>query len=170
MASNQIIIRNVFSTNFQGTVSIIIPTFTNPPTSQPSAYLLSVTDSANYGVFTSSFTFTANTKALLSSTVAASSYTVLRTGVTYTISISTNFAFTAISITLPTDITVGTGYSNTCAPNNFSSCLLSGQNLTFIGTLAAGSYQLSWGYNTNPNSLQPTSSFQVQTYHQGWPV
>ena len=42
--------------------------------------------------------------------------------------------------------------------------------MTFIGTLGSGSYQLSWGYNTNPNSLQPTSSFQVTTYYQGWPV
>lgn len=161
VASNQIIIRNVFSSNFVGTVSISIPTFANPPTSQPSSYLLSVIDSSSYGVFTASYSFIADTRALISNSVAASSYTVLSTGVTYTISITTNYDFTAIAITLPTDITVGTSYATTCAPNTFSSCSLSGQNLTFIGTLAAGTYQLSWGYNTNPNSLQPTSSFSV---------
>ena len=101
VASNQIIIRNVFASNFAGTVSIILPTFANPPTTQPSSYLLSVTDSASYGVFTSSHTFQANTKALLSNTFAASSYTVLATLVTYTLSITTNFPFTAIAITVP---------------------------------------------------------------------
>ncbi len=65
---------------------------------------------------------------------------------------------------------MGSSFSSTCAPNSFSSCTLAGQNLTFFGTQGAGSYQLSWGYNTNPNSLEPSSSFTLTTYLQGWAV
>ena len=170
VSNNQIIFRSIFASNFQGTVVIIIPTFKNPLTTQPSTYLLAVNDQNSYGVMSSSYLFTASTKALLSNTIATSSSKVLDTGVTYTMSLTTNFGFTAISIIVPADITIVTGFENTCAPNSFSSCNLSGQNLTFIGTLAAGSYQLSWGYNINPNSLQPTSSFSISTYFQGWNV
>jgi hypothetical protein len=42
--------------------------------------------------------------------------------------------------------------------------------LTFIGALAAGSYQLQWGLVTNPNSFAPTSSFQIYTYSSGYGV
>jgi hypothetical protein len=170
ISSNQIIFRSIFSSSFKGIVVLIIPTFTNPPTTQPSTYQLSAQDSSGYGVMTSSFVFTANTKALIASSLGASSYMVLSMGVTYTMSITSSYGFTAVSIIVPADITISPGFENTCAPNNFSSCALVGQNLTFIGTLPAGSYALSWGYVTNPNSLQPTSSFQVQTFQLGWQV
>ena len=113
---------------------------------------------------------TANTKSLLSNSVSASSYTVLSTGATYYLNLITNYAFTAISIIIPPEVTVGSSYSSTCAPSSFSSCSLIGRNLTFVGSLPAGSVQISWGYNTNPNSLEPTSSFQITTYYQGWSV
>lgn len=102
--------KTIFSSNFQGTVVVIIPTFTNPLTVQPSTYLLAVNDQNNYGVMSSSFTFTANTKALISNTIATSSSTVLATGVTYTLSITTNFDYSAISIIVPTDISIATGF------------------------------------------------------------
>ena len=113
---------------------------------------------------------TANTKSLLSNSVSASSYTVLSTGATYYLNLITNYAFTAISIIIPPEVTVGSSYSSTCAPSSFSSCSLIGRNLTFVGSLPAGSVQISWGYNTNPNSLEPTSSSQITTYYQGWSV
>ena len=110
VGSNQITIRNIFGSNFQGTVVVIIPTFVNPPTTQPSTYSVAVNDQNGFGVMTSSFTMTANTKALLSNSVAASSLTVLASGVTYTLSITTNFDFSSIAIGVPTDITIGTGF------------------------------------------------------------
>lgn len=170
VSDNQIIFSNIFSSNFKGTVVLIIPFFTNPPTTQPSVYNLAVSDSASYSVMTSSFTLTANTRSLTSNSVSSSSTTVLDTGVTITVNLQASFNFTAISIIVPPEISIGSSYEATCAPNTFSSCSLSGRNLTFIGTLPAGSYALSWGYNTNPNSLKPTSSFSITTYFQGWPV
>lgn len=170
ISDNQIIFSNIFSSNFKGTVILIIPSFTNPPTTQPSVYNLAVSDSASYSVMTSSFTFTANTRSLISNSITSSSSTVLDTGVTITLNLQTNHPFTAISIIVPPEISIGSSFKATCAPNNFSSCSLSARNLTFIGSLPAGSYSLSWGYNTNPNSLKPTSSFSITTYFQGWPV
>jgi hypothetical protein len=152
VSNNQIVFSNVFSANFAGTVAITISTFINPPTTQPSAYTISVTDQSGYAVMGGSYSLTANTKVLIANSVSAGSGTVLATGVTYTLSITTNYAFTAVSIIIPSDISIGAGYGSTCAPNSFSSCSLSGQNLTFVGSLAAGSYQLSWGYTTNPSS------------------
>lgn len=170
ISNNQIKFSNVFSSNFVGTVSLIISAFTNPFTTQPSVYSLSVSDSSNYAVMSGSTTLTSSAKALISNSVSASSLTVLDTGVTYTISMVTNYAFTAISIIIPNELTVGSLYYSTCAPNTFSSCSLVSRNLTFVGSLSAGEQQLSWGYNTNPNSVQPTTSFQITTYFQGWPV
>lgn len=106
-----------------------------------------------------SYSIVANTKALLSNAITASSYQVLQTGVTYTAAITTNFGFTSVSIIIPSDITIGSGFQATCAPASFSSCSLSGNNLTFTGTLSAGSYPLQWGYVSNPTSFKPTSSF-----------
>ena len=142
-----------------GTVAIIIDKFSNPTTVQPSTYLLQIQDQNGYAVMYGSYSIVANTKALISNAITASSYQALQTGVTYTASITTNFDFTSIAITIPSDITVGTGFQATCAPSSFSSCSLSGSILTFTGTLAAGSYQLQWGYVSNPVSFKPTSSF-----------
>ena len=142
-----------------GTVAIIIDKFSNPTTVQPSTYLLQIQDQNEYVVMYGSYNIVANTKALISNAITASSYQALQTGVTYTASITTNFDFTSIAITIPSDITVGTGFQATCAPSSFSSCSLSGSILTFTGTLAAGSYQLQWGYVSNPVSFKPTSSF-----------
>lgn len=98
---NQIKFSGVFSSNFKGTVVLVIPNFYNPLTIQPSDYALSVVDSSSYPVVSGSFTLTANTKSLISNSVSASSLTVLATGVTYTVSITTNYEFTAISIIVP---------------------------------------------------------------------
>lgn len=43
-------------------------------------------------------------------------------------------------------------------------------NLTFIGSMAAGLQTVSWGNNYNPNSYKPTSNFEVYTYLNGWGV
>ena len=170
VSNNQIKFNNVFSSDFLGTVSLVIGIFTNPFTSQPSTYSLSVNDQNSHAVMSGSTTLTANTKGLVSNSVSASSSTVLDSGVTYSISMVTNYPFTSISIIIPPEVSVGANYGNTCAPNTFSSCTLVGRNLTFVGSLASGMQQLSWGYNTNPSSLQPTSSFQITTYFQGWSV
>lgn len=57
-----------------------------------------------------STSLTASAKPLISNSIAATSYKVLDTGVTYTISINTNFAFTAISIIVPSDISIASGF------------------------------------------------------------
>ncbi len=170
VSNNQIKFFNLFSSNFAGTVSMIISSFVNPFTTQPSTYTVSVTDQNNFAVMSGSTVVTANTKNLISNSVSASSYTVLSTGVTYYVNLDTNYAFTAISIIIPPEVSVGSSYGSTCAPSSFSSCSLNGRNLTFLGSLPAGSIQVSWGYNTNPNSLEATSSFQITTYNQGWSV
>jgi len=144
---------SIFLTTTTGTISLGLPTFINPPTIQPTTYSLYISDSNNFIIMTGSYLFKAKTKTLIANTVSASSYTVLDTGVTYTISITTNFAFSSVSIIIPTDISIGSNYASTCAPNSFSSCSLSGSNMTFIGTSSAGSYDISWGYTTNPNSF-----------------
>ena len=150
--NNQIVFTNIFASAFAGTVTLTLSTFLNPPTTQPSLYTLSVTDQDDYAVMTGSYSLTANTRALVSNSVSASSTIVLTPGTTYTLSITTNFPFTAVSIIVPSDISIAAGYSNTCAPSSFSQCVLVGSNLTFVGSLSAGSYNLSWGYTTNPNS------------------
>ena len=119
---------------------------------------------------TGTTTLTATTTSLSSFGVTPSSTTVLETGVTYSAAITTNHQFTAISLTLPGDISVGSGVETTCTPNSFSSCSLVGSNLTYEGTLPAGSYTLTWGLVTNPSSLKPTDSFSVITLLNGWQV
>lgn len=168
--NNQIIFSNIYNSDFAGTTVLSIGDFINPPTIQPSNYPIVIADSNGYTIMTSSYLFTASTKALVSNSVSASSLKVLDTGVTYTINIQSNYGFTSVSILIPSDISIGSYYSSTCAPNYFSSCILSGNNLTFVGSLTAGSYSLSWGYTTNPNSMQSTGSFMVYTYQQGWGV
>jgi len=168
--NNQIIFSKIYTTNFAGTTILSIGNFLNPPTVQPSTYLISLADASGYTIMTGSYIFIASTKALLSNSVSASSLKVLDTGVTYTINIAANYGFTSVSILIPSDISIGSYYASTCAPNSFSSCSLSGNNLTFIGSLVAGNYALSWGYTTNPNSMQSTASFLVYTYLQGWGV
>lgn len=170
VSNNQITFTNIFSSNFAGTAALIIDKFTNPTTIEPSTYLLQIQDQNGYPVMTGSYNISANTKALVSNAITASSYQVLQTGVTYTASITTNYGFTAVSIIIPTDITIGSGFQATCAPALFSSCSLSGNNLTFIGTLSAGSYSLQWGFVSNPTSFKPTSSFQIYTYSKGFGV
>ena len=52
-----------------------------------------------------------------------------------------------------------------------SICSLNGNTLTFTTTqTAGGAYSVSWGDNSNPNSFEPTSSFQVSTYTSGFGV
>jgi hypothetical protein len=168
--SNQIRFSNIFSTKFSGRVVLVIGSFMNPQTIQTTTYLIQVYDQAGSAVMNGYTTITATTKAFSSNAVTASSYQVLKTGVTYTASITTNFGFTSIAIIVPSDITIGPNFSLTCAPSSFSSCSLSGNNLTFVApsTLAAGNYQLQWGYVTNPNSFAPTSSFQIYSYYNGY--
>jgi CO dehydrogenase/acetyl-CoA synthase gamma subunit (corrinoid Fe-S protein) len=101
ISSNQIIFRNIFVSSFKGTVVLKISSFTNPPTTQPSTYSLAAYDSSSYVVLTSSYVLTAATKALASNSVTANSLTVLATGVTITVSLTTNYPFTAVSIQVP---------------------------------------------------------------------
>jgi hypothetical protein len=172
VTNNQIRISNLFTTKFSGTVVVIIGSFTNPPTVQPTTYLIQVFDRIGSSVMSGSTTLTATTRAFLNTSITASSYQVLKSSVTYTAAVTTNFGFTSIAIIVPNDITIGSGFSITCAPSSFSSCALNGNNLTFTApsTLPAGSYQLQWGYVTNPNAFAPTSSFQIFSYSNGFGV
>lgn len=110
VTSNQIIFSNIFSTDFTGTVMLKISTFVNPYTVQPSTYVLMVQDQNSYLVMSGSYVFSANTKSLISNSIIASSYRVLDSGVTYTAKISTNFGFNSVSIILPNDISVVSGF------------------------------------------------------------
>ena len=107
---------------------------------------------------TGSASITASVAGLSSVTVTASSYTVLASSVDYSLTLTSAYAFTSISIDLPPEITVASGFETTCTPNTFSSCSLSGSNLTYQGNLPAGTYTLGWGQVTNPASLKPSFS------------
>lgn len=172
VANNEIEFTNLFSSTVSGTIVLVIGSFTNPPTVQPTSYLIQVYDSTGAAVMTGSTTITAITKAFINNTITASSYQVLQSPVIYTPTIVTNFAFTSVSIIVPNDITIGSGYAFTCASAFFSSCSLTGSNLTFFtpSVLSAGSYQLQFGAVTNPNSFAPTSPFQIYTYYNGFGV
>lgn len=82
----------------------------NPHTVQPSTYVLMVQDQNGYLVMSGSYVFNANTKSLVSNAIIASSYKVLDSGVTYTARITTNFGFTSVSVILPYDISVASGF------------------------------------------------------------
>ena len=170
VSANTITISGLFGSDTTGSTSITIGTFVNPINVEPSAYPVTISTSGGFAVMTGTTTLTATTTSLSSFGVTPSSTTVLETGVTYSAAITTNHQFTAISLTLPGDISVGSGVETTCTPNSFSSCSLVGSNLTYEGTLPAGSYTLTWGLVTNPSSLKPTDSFSVITLLNGWQV
>lgn len=151
---------------------LVIESFTNPPTVQPTTYLIQVHDPTGAAIMTGLTTITAITRAFINNTITASSYQVLRSSVTYTATIATNYGFNSVSIIVPNDITIGSGYVFSCASSFFSSCLLTGNNLTFFtpSALSAGSYQLQFGSVTNPNSFAPTSPFQIYSYSNGFGV
>jgi hypothetical protein len=118
---------------------------------------------------TSTTTITVSLISLISNAISSSSYVVDDIS-TYSVVMQTNYPFTAVSIILPSDVSVQNGYKATCLPNTFTSCDIIGNNMTFIGTLTSGTYNLSWGYNTNPNSFAITGGFSIFTYYRGWGV
>ena len=104
---------NLFSSTFNGIVSIIIDSFINPTTTEPTNYRLSVQlpiGNVTYGVMTGSFDISSITRALISNVISASSFRVLDTGVTYSLTIRTNHRFTAVSIILPSEISIVAGF------------------------------------------------------------
>jgi hypothetical protein len=109
VANNQIQFSSLFSAKFAGTIVLIINAFTNPPTVQPTSYLIQVYDQNGKAVMSGSTLLTASTKALKSSSISASSYQVLQAGVAYTAAFASNYGFTSVSIIVPPDITIGAG-------------------------------------------------------------
>ena len=113
VSDNQILVSNLFSSTFNGIVSIIIDSFINPTTTEPTNYKLSVQlpiGNVTYGVMTGSFDISSITRALISNVISASSFRVLDTGVTYSLTIRTNHRFTAVSIILPSEISIVAGF------------------------------------------------------------
>lgn len=170
VSSNSIIISNLFQSNFtSGLISVYFSSFINPPTIQPSIYNLVIQASDTYSILSSTYTMTVSLISLISNTISSSSY-IVNDIATYYFNIHTNYQFTAISIILPSDVSVQNGYKATCLPNSFTSCDIVGNNMTFVGTLNSGTYSLSWGYNMNPNSFAITGGFSIYTYFRGWGV
>lgn len=101
VSNNQLVFSGVFASATSGLVELTIANFINPPTIQPSTYLLNIQDSSGYLIISGSFILTASLKTLQSNVVAPSSYTVLDNRVTYTATFTSNFPFTSVSITLP---------------------------------------------------------------------
>jgi hypothetical protein len=87
-----------------------VSSFLNPPTVQPSTYLLAIRDQDTYAIMSGSTTFTANTRPLQTNSISASSLKVLDTGATYTLSFTCSHEFSTVSIILPSDITVASGF------------------------------------------------------------
>ena len=145
------------------------PEFRNPPTVQPSEYLLTVETSDSSNIFTGSTVITSTLRGLIKNEITPSSFRVLENNV-MTASLELNFAATTISITVPSDIVIRTGFENTCLPNTLTACYLNGNNLTFEGNFQPGIQTISWGNVQNPNSFQPTQPFSVFTYNRGWGV
>jgi len=170
VSANSIIISNLFQSNFtSGLISVYFSSFINPPTIQPSVYTMIVQTSDAYTIMSSTTAITVSLISLISNTISSSSYVVNDIS-TYFVNIQTNYAFTAISIILPSDVSVQNGYKATCLPNSFTSCDIVGNNMTFTGTLTSGTYGLNWGNSMNPNSYAITGAFSIYTYYRGWGV
>jgi hypothetical protein len=170
VSSNSITISNLFQSNFtSGVISVYFSSFINPPTIQPSIYNMIIQTSDSYSILSSTTIITVSLISLISNAISSSSYVVDDIS-TYYVNVQTNYQFTAISIILPSDVNVQNGYKATCLPNSFTSCDIVGNNMTFTGTLTSGTYNLSWGYNMNPNSFAITGAFSIYTYYRGWGV
>jgi hypothetical protein len=122
-----------------------------------------------FSIMSSTTTITVSLISLISNSISSSSYKVDDIA-TYFVNVQTNYPFNSISIILPSDVSVESGYKATCLPNTFTSCDIVGNNMTFTGTLSSGSYTLSWGNNINPNSFAVTGTFSIFTYFRGWGV
>ena len=110
VTSNTIYFENVFQSNFtSGLIVIDFSQFSNPLTVQPTTYLLTVETADGYTILTGSLSITATLKTLISNSLSSSSYKVLDTGV-LTITAELNYAATAISIILPPEIIIKTGF------------------------------------------------------------
>lgn len=167
VSSSVITVANVFQNTFtSGNIEVRIPQLTNPPTARPTPYTLTIKTSTGFAIATAVFTFTADLQVFkTAATLTASSYKVMDTGIIYTFSFETFYAYRSISILVPPEVSTNTGFETTCTPNTYTSCFIQSvngsayKNITFMGTTAAGVQTISWGSNTNPNSFKPTSSF-----------
>lgn len=83
--------------------------FANPLTVQPTTYLLTVETSDSFTIFTGSLSMTASLKSLISNSLASSSYKVLDSSI-LTITAELNYAATAITVILPPDVVIKTGF------------------------------------------------------------
>lgn len=110
VSSNTITILNLFSSNGTGSISITLPNFVNPPTLRPITYSMNIKSGTNYMIAASSYTFTASLQALVSNSISASSYTVMQSSVTYTMTFTSNYGFKAISFLIPADVSVVSGF------------------------------------------------------------
>ena len=82
ISSNTIIFSNIFQSNFvNGTILVDFSEFQNPPSVQPSDYLLTVETSDGHDIFTGTFTITATLKRLIRNQITSSSVKVLSTSV-----------------------------------------------------------------------------------------
>lgn len=78
VVSNTILFENLFQNNFaNGLILVEFSQFQNPPTVQPSVYLLTVETSDASTIFTGSLTLTSTLKGLIKNEIASSSYKVL---------------------------------------------------------------------------------------------
>lgn len=78
VVSNTIVFENLFQSNFaNGLILVEFSQFQNPPTVQPSVYLLTVETSDEFTIFTGSLTLTSTLKGLIRNEIASSSYKVL---------------------------------------------------------------------------------------------
>ena len=110
VTSNTIYFENVFQSNFtSGLILIDFSQFSNPLTVQPTTYLLTVETADGHTILTGSLSITATLKTLISNSLSSSSYKVLDTSV-LTITAELNYAATAISVILPSEITIKTGF------------------------------------------------------------
>jgi hypothetical protein len=111
-------------------LSVTFPSFRNPPTVQNSTYLLTVQTSDGSNIFTGLTYIVASLKGLVTNQITASSYKVLANSI-LTVSAELNYQATTISVIVPTEIFIKTGFEATCLPNNLTGCSLNGNNLTF---------------------------------------
>jgi hypothetical protein len=110
VTSNTIYFENIFQSNFiNGTILIDFSQFANPLTVQPTTYLLTVETSDSFTIFTGSLSMTASLKSLISNSLASSSYKVLDSSI-LTITAELNYAATAITVILPPDVVIKTGF------------------------------------------------------------
>lgn len=102
---NIINVTNIFQSNFNvsgnGSIEFTIPQFTNPPTSKPTPYIITLYSNAGYSIATFTYIYTAALQSFTDISLTSSSYKVMNTMVSYSFQFTTYYAYKSVSVLIP---------------------------------------------------------------------